>query len=228
MTDFSQPTPQNQDPSVNLEQTAPFTPEPLPEPPLLPFTIKADLSEYRKRVGVWRVLIAVIFLAIVFFRFGPIAGTISVVTVGLTIAIILFVLSRRSIVLDVNEVKIYGFFGKTKEFKYEDISSVKVFLAYIEPAFGHTPRIIAGKKGGGAFFTLLTLYWKSTDIDLLLATMNAKSVANETYTEPAVSAMVAKQFPDYVAAYEKHPYLIAFGIVIAIVVIVTIFVILTM
>ena len=220
MTNFSQPAPQAPDTTQPTEQPQ-FTPEPLPQPPVLPFLMQANLTGYRKKLGVWRILVAIILVGFIFMRFGYIAGLISTGIIIVTLVIVLFYWSKRSVTLRNDEIEYRGAFGTVRRIRYEDISMVKVFLAYIEPTFGHSPRVIIGKKSGGPFFSFSTLFWKPEDIDLMLATLESKKVVNESYAEPAVSAMIAKQFPDYVNGYERHPYLIAFGIVVDIVVIVT-------
>ncbi len=224
MTNFTQPMPENSTPNPPTDQQQNFTPEPLPDPPTLPFTLKASLAEYRKRLGIVRFIVAFILFVVIFLRFGHIVGIISAVLISLTIFMTLLALGRRTVTLNESDIEYKNAFGVVKKIAYQDISTVKVFLAYVEPSFGHAPRVIIGSKLGKPFFSFSTIFWSPTDIDLLLATAEQKKVTIETYADPAVSTAVAKQFPDYVGIYEKHPYWIAFGIVLLILVAVAAFV----
>lgn len=210
------------------QQDQPPQLQPLPSAPQLPFQMKANLSEYRRRLGALRFVVAIILLSLVYFRFGVIGGAITTSIVVLVVAIILTVQSKRALIATKDGIVYTGAFGKKTSFRYDEISTVKVFLGYIETGFGPAPRIIVGKSGGGFYFTMTTLYWKVEEIDLLLAIIQDKQIVIETYETPADSAMISKQFPDHVAAFERHPYWMATGIVLLILVAVIVFVLLVM
>lgn len=235
MTDQLQQDQHTTPPSTEQQTTAQlpvtdpgFVPEPLPAAPSLPFHIKADLSGYRQRLGVFRIVLAIALTGIIFFRFGWLAWVISVVVIGLTIFIVMFALSRRSVTLNADSIQVHSAFGRTTTVSYADLAGAKVFLGYIEAGFGHAPRIVVGKNNNKPLLSMNTLYWNVNDIDLLQATLQSKNVALETYVDPVLSATVAKQFPGYVSYFERHPYLVAVGIVFALLIAITVFVLLTM
>lgn len=200
----------------------------LPQAPKLPLRIKANLKEYYGRVGAWRVTLALVIILVVFFRFGPLVWLAVIAATALLVFGILFMLSRRAVTFNEDSIQVHSAFGTTKTVSYKDVNGVKVFMGYIEAGFGHSPRLIVGLKNNKPLFSMTTLYWDAKDIDLVQATFQSKGIKVEAYEDVVVSATIAKEFPGYVAYYERHPYILAALIVAAIVVAVTVFVLLTL
>ena len=67
--------------------------------PPLPYTIKATLVEYRRRLGVWRIVLAIALTFIIYLRFGFTAWLISVAVIAVIIGGILWFLGRRSLIM---------------------------------------------------------------------------------------------------------------------------------
>lgn len=195
-------------------------PQPLTVAPTLPFQMIANLTEYRRRLGIIRFILAFGLTLIILVRFGWASWLAFIVLVSVLIFIILFVLAKRSLTMQADRLEFTNAFGRTRQLKLEDISTVKVFMGYLEAGFGHAPRIIIGTKANKPFFNATTLYWRAEDIDSLLAALKDKNVAIESYEEPVLSYSLAKQFPEYVSVTEKHPVWISLGIVAIIIVVI--------
>ena len=93
---------------------------------------------------------------------------------------------------------------------------MKANLIEYRRRLGVVVRVIIGTSHKKPLVSLTSLFWKLEDVDLLIAALTSKGATFEYYEDMVQSAAIAKQFPESVAAYEKHPYLIATGIVIAI------------
>lgn len=200
---------------------------PLPPAPALPYTFKANLAEYRRRLGVWRFILAFGLTFIIFLRFGVLAWVITVVLITAAILVVMYLLSRRSITLTKTHIEYTNSFGKVKKLEYHDIRSFRVFVNYVEPSFGLTPRIIIATNKR-PFVSLVGMYWNLEDLDSLLSTIKDKKINAEYFEDFAYSTQIAKQFPESVSVYERHPYWIAFGIVALLFVIITVGVLLSM
>ena len=192
--------------------------------PPLPYTIKATLVEYRRRLGVWRIVLAIALTFIIYLRFGFTAWLISVAVIAVIIGGILWFLGRRSLIMTPGGIEYENCFGKRTKIAYSDIDGVKVFANYYETSFGVVPRISIGRKSGKSPLTLSGLYWQAAELDKVIAVLKDKKVEAEYYEDLVNYAMIAKQFPAYATYVERHPYKLATIIVIGILVLVTIFV----
>ncbi|OJU88121.1 hypothetical protein BGO17_04080 [Candidatus Saccharibacteria bacterium 49-20] len=213
MTDATTPT---QTPPEPIEAPQ----EPIAAPPL-PYMLRANLREYRKRLGLWRILLALGLTVLFFFKLGFLGWLLSVAGIALIIVIILWFLGKRTLEVTSSELVYRSALGKARNVAYTDIEGVKVFVNYYEPTFGVAPRVTIGLKKGEPL-SLYALYWPIDDLDKLLAVLRDKSVPTEYYADPATYAMIAQQFPKYATLIERHPWRIAWAIVGAIVVIVTV------
>lgn len=200
------------------DQNSQNTPQPLPVAPILPFQMKANLTEYRRRLGVLRFILAFGLTLLILARFGWASWLVFIAVVAVLILAILFVFAKRSLTVHSDRIEFKNAFGRVRQVTFEDISTVKVFMGHVEAGFGHAPRIIIGTKSNKPFFSATTLYWRAEDIDSLLAALKDKNVAIESYEELVLSYAIAKQFPEYVTVVEKHPIWISFGIVALIIV----------
>ena len=190
------------------------------EAPALPYTIHANLSSYRKRLGVLPIILAVLVLVIFGARFGFVGLAIMAVGVALLIFVILRILGGRTLTVTSEGLeRATPFFG-TRRVAFGDIDGVKVFINYVEGTFGAVPRVGVAVKNAGPI-TLNGLYWPAEELDKLLAIFRAHTINADYYAEPANYNMIAKQFPAYASGFERHPWLIAWGVVIGIVVVVT-------
>ena len=214
MTDTATPTPAAQ-PEQPIEQQAP-----IPAPPL-PYSFKANLSEYRKRLGVFRIVLAFALTLTFWFRFGPIVWIISVIGIALLIFIILYFMSARRMTVNADSLVFTGAFGKKRTVRYDELEGVKVFVNYIEAGFGVTPRVAIAVKGG-APLVFNGLYWSVDDLDKLLAVLRDKSIPTEYFADLATYQAIGKQFPNYATYIEKHTWLLATLITVGIIVVLTI------
>lgn len=192
-----------------------------PIPPKFPYTFKANLSEYRRRLGLWRIVLAVSLTLIIFFRFGLVAWLVTVVGLAILIGTGIFLISRRSITLTEKEIRYVTMFGSTKTLPYSQIENPRAFMQFFDPGFGIMPRIIIGTKAKKPFLALTPLFWKPEDLDRMLIAFDSKGIQFEYFEDVADSAAITKQFPESLTYIEKHPYRIAFVIVILIIVLAT-------
>ncbi len=218
---------------TDLPTTQPTLPQPTNSPeeapiaaPPLPYTIKANLVEYRRRLGLWRVLLALGLTVLFFYRFGVVGWLLSVIGIAALICIILWFMAHRSVEIRSGELIYKGAFGKERKIQFSEIEGVKVFVNYYEPTFGVAPRVSIGLKKGEPL-SLYSLYWPIEDLDKLLAVLRDKSVPTEYYADPATYAMIAAQFPTYATLIERHPWKIAWAVVGIIALLVTAFVLAT-
>ena len=192
--------------------------------PALPYTVRANLREYRRRLGVLPIGLAVIILGVVFGRFGIWAGVgITIATAGL-IAGILAVLGKRALMVRKTGLELRVPLRRIRQVALQDIEDVKVFMNYIEGTFGPVPRVSIAVRGQGPLI-LNSLYWPLEDLDNLLAILRDKNIKIEYYADPANYTLIAKQFPTHATLLERHPWRIAWGVVLAIAVLVTLTVI---
>ncbi len=188
-------------------------------PPALPYTIKAHLGEYRRRLGVGRIILALALTAILYFRFGFWVWLFSAIAIVLIIFVILWVLGRRTLVLSDADIQHIGGFSARRTLSYSNIESAKVFLSYVEPTFGVAPRVTIAEKNSKTPLTLSALYWPVEEIDKLMAVLQEKKVKVEYYDQPVNSAMIVKEFPIYTSYIERHPFKIAAIATVAIIVV---------
>lgn len=190
------------------QSVIPETPqEPVKAPPL-PYTFKASLKEYGRRLNKINIIIAIVFLSFFVIRFGVIVGGMSAVGFVLVIFGILSILSTRTITINPDGIKYRNGLGKVRTIHYEEIEGAKVFLNYVEANFGALPRVIIGVKNG-APLSLVAAYWQLEDLEKLLAVLRDKQVTTEYFEQPATYGMIAKQFPTYASYIERYPGRIA-------------------
>ena len=215
MTDTTTPT---QTPPQPAETPV----EPVAAPPL-PYMLRANLHEYLRRLGLWRIFLGLGLTVIFFFKLGFLGWLLSVVGITLIIVIILWFLGKRTLEVTSSELIYRNALGKARTVAFTEIEGVKVFVNYYEPTFGVAPRVSIGLKKGEPL-SLYALYWPIDDLDKLLAVLRDKSIDTEYYADPATYAMIAQQFPKYATLIERHPWRIAWAVVFGIVVVVTVLV----
>lgn len=205
------------------EPHAPTTEKQPVEPvkaPTLPFEMKANLVEYRRRLGVARFVLALGLTFVFYAKFGVVVWILSVIGLAGLIILILFLLSRRKVIASNTGITYINGLGMKRTALYSQIADSRVFINYIEPGFGVVVRVIIGTTDKKPLVSLTSLFWKLEDVDLLIAALSKQGKTFEYFEDMAQSAAIAKQFPESVATYEKHPVLIATLIVIAIVAVV--------
>lgn len=212
-----------------MTTTQPQTPQevPLPPAPSLPFTMKANFTEYRRRVGVVRIVIAAALIMLIWLRFGYLAGAISTVVIVATITITLSVLYRRSFTVSDTSLLLKTSFGRSKELAWANLGKVHIFAQYLDEGFGVMPRVIISDKNGNGFASFTSLYWSVDEMNLLLASLKKRDVEVEWYADVARSSAIKKTLPKLLPYYEQHPFIIAIGIVGLLLVAITVFVLLT-
>jgi hypothetical protein len=205
------------------------TPQTTVKAPALPYEMKATLKGYWARVGVWRFLLGFALTYFIYLRGGFWTWVICLVAIIVLISVILFLLSKRSIKATSEGLEYTSAFGAKYSIAYSEIDVARLFLAYIEAGgFGVIPRIIVTSKQGKPFASIYALYWPPEGMDALLAILKDKKVKVESFDTLVNSAGIAKQFPDAVRYYEKHPYLVAMGIVVVLLVVISVGVLLFM
>lgn len=173
-------------------------------PPTLPYTFKATLSGYRKRLGVWRVVLALALTGFFFYKFGLLGWLVSIGAITIFIVGILFFTVNKSITLYENKLVYKNAWGKKRAVLYRDVEAVKVFLAYYDPSFGVSPRAIIGVKGSTPL-SLNTLFWPLEECDKMLRVLTAHEASTEYYEDVVTSTTIAQQFPTYASYVERHP-----------------------
>jgi len=183
----------------------------------LPLTIRTSFKEYRRRIGVVRVGLALAISLIILARYGFFAWIVFLVLIAALLAAILWVLLRRSLTLTDSEVVYKNAFGKERRSPISDITEVKVFAQYVDYSFGVMPRIIIATRQFTPLASLVGLFWAVEDLQKLAIGLEKVGVKGEVYDQPAASVQIAKQFPHLTPYYERHPYLTATYITIGIV-----------
>jgi len=194
---------------TTLTQTPTEQEVPLPPPPVLPFTIDADAKQYIKLLGPARIILALGVSVVFWVRLGPLGWLISVVGIAALVALIIFMLTRRSITVDTNGVHYKTAFGIVKSASFDEIKAVEVFDNYTDPGFGVMPRIIVAKKSGGYLFSLIGIFWPYEGMTQLLSSLKGNKVVTNFYINHIQSPQLAKEFPELVPFYERHPYWVA-------------------
>lgn len=212
MADTPKPTP----PQTPTQDVAPAEPM---KAPALPYTFKATLRNYWRLLGVPRILLAFALTFIFWFRFGPVVWILSTIGLAIVILLILHLLSARRVTITPDGFDYKGGLGGTRTIRFDQIEGVKVFINYLEPGFGATPRVaVAVKDGMPVNFT--GLYWSGEELDKLLAVLAEKKITTEYYEDMVVYQTVAKQFPTYASYIERHTGFVALTSVIGIVVVI--------
>lgn len=191
--------------------------KPLPPAPALPFTMKAHLAEYSRRLGMWRYILGFLISLFILFRFGPVAWIAAIAAITGIILLFLYFMAHRSVAATAEGLEYTNGFNKKRTVAYADIPNSKVFVSYIEPGFGIAPRVII-MLAGKPFVSLSGLYWKYEDIDLLLATLQEKKVGIEFYQDLVISKTIKTQFPTALLWYERHPVVFALLLTVLIIV----------
>jgi len=218
---------QTPDTSNTSPHTTETTPQPIQAPPL-PYTFKADISQLRKQVGVWRFVIAFILTFVFLIKYGLVVVIVGFVVLALIIFVSFYIPAARSITLTKEALEYRSAFGKVRTVSFADIESAKVFLAFFMENVGTSPRILIGLKNGGAALTVNSAFWRMEDLDKLLAVFRDTQVTVEYYDTPVTYQEIAQQFPTYVSAPERNSRpIILFAVIGTIVFIVGLAVIIT-
>ncbi len=177
--------------------------------PSLPYALHANLKEYRRRLGVVRILAALALTSLFYFKFGFAVWLLSVAGLAFIIVAILYILSKRTVIASAEGVEFKNAFGKRRLVKYSEVEGVKVFVNYYEPSFGMIPRVSIAVKGGKPPIVLVGMYWPVDELDKLLAVLRDKKVKTDYYADPATYGDIATEFPSYATYLERHPGRIA-------------------
>ena len=194
---------------TNLTLTPKNQEVPLPPAPALPFTVKADTKQYLKSLGPARILLALGITIVFWVRLGLLGWLISVIIIAALITLIIFMLTRREITVNSDGVHFKNSFGITKSTKFDEIEAVQILDNYVDPGFGAMPRIMVAKKSGGVAFSIIGIFWPYEGMTQLLSALRSKKVPLNFYIDQIQSAQVAKEFPELVPFYERHPYWVA-------------------
>lgn len=214
-------------PPVEPEAAAPAdtrTPEAPITPPTLPYAFAADLTEYKKRIGVGRIIFAGLLSLLIWLRFGMLAWIISVIVIVAVIIFTMQFLKRRSVEVTNESITMTSMLGKPFTIRFDEIENAKLFLNFLEASFGYAPRVSIAKRGEKRPMVFSSLYWNPSDLDKLVAVLNDKKLEVLAYEDAVQYAAIAKQFPEHATFIERHTIGLAVAIVLLIVVAVTVFV----
>ena len=213
-------TPETPTPTPTSDITPSQPVEPV-QAPALPYSFKANLKEYRKRVGIWRIGLALIISIFFWVKFGPVVWILSVLAIAAAILGYFYVLSRGRVTLTTEKVEYRSGFGRTQNVPYAELEGAKVFINFLDAGFGIAPRVSVAQKGATSHpINLNSLYWSVDDMDKLIAVLNDKKVPVEYYEDIVQYQAIAKQFPNYATYIERHTGFVALMAVIAILVLV--------
>jgi len=186
-------------------QTTPEVPQEPIKAPALPHAIHANLKEYRRRLGVWRVLLAFALTFIFLVRFGWVVWVFSVIALVLILGIILWFLGKRSLTLTAEGIEFKNALGRGKTLLYSDIEGAKVFVNYYDTGFGIMPRLSIASKSKEEGITLIGMFWPVEELDAILATLREKNITAEYYEDAVTYTAITQQFPKYGTYVERHP-----------------------
>lgn len=216
MTDT--PETPTQTPTSDITPSQPVEPV---QAPALPYSFKATLKEYRKRIGIWRIGLALIISIFFWVKFGPVVWILSVLGIAAAIIGYFYLVSRSRVTLTNEGIEYHSGFGRTQIVPYGELEGAKVFINFLDAGFGIAPRVSVAQKGATPNpINLNSLYWSVDDMDRLIAVLNDKKVTVEYYEDIVQYQVIAKQFPNYATYIERHTGFVALMTVIAIVVIV--------
>ena len=214
-------------PPVETSATAPEEPTPIAAPitpPALPYTFAADLTEYKKHIGVGRIIFAGLLSFLIWLRFGMLAWVLSVIVIVVVIIFTLQFLKRRSVEVTNESITMTSMIGKPFTIRFDEIENAKLFLNFLEAGFGFAPRVSIAKRGQKRPMVFSSLYWNPEDLDKLVAVLNDKQLEVLAYEDAVQYTAIAKQFPEHATFVERHTIGLAVAIVLLIVVAVTVFV----
>lgn len=195
--------------------------------PALPYTFEANLKQYFRKLGVFRIVLAFALTLLLYARFGLWVWLGTLALIVAIIAMTLFFLGRRRMIITNEGIEYYNPFGHVRKFTYGEIETVKVFVNFIEPSFGAMPRVSIGMHADGvAPIVLSGMYWPLEGLDKLLAVFNDRKVIVESSTDPVMTKQIVTHFPKYATYAERHTVMLAtvitLGILVVIAAIVTI------
>lgn len=190
--------------------------------PALPYTLKANLKQYFRKLGAWRIILALALTLILYFRFGLLVWVISIVAIVVIVGLTLFFLARRRLKVTKTGLEYTNPFGRVRKVTYSEIETAKVFVNFYEPSFGAMPRVSIGMQADVPPIVLSGMYWPLEGLDMLLAVFNDKKVVIESTADVVMMKHIITYFPKYVTYAERHTVLLATLIVLGILAAITI------
>ncbi|MGH7218288.1 MAG: hypothetical protein ACREGE_02500, partial [Candidatus Microsaccharimonas sp.] len=177
--------------------------------PTLPHTLEANLKQYFRKLGAWRIVLALALTALLYLRFGLLVWILSVVGLAAIIGIILFFLARRRLMATDTGLEYTNPFGRVRKITYGEIETAKVFVNFYEPSFGAMPRVSIGMQADVSPIVLSGMYWPLEGLDALLAILNDKKVVVESTAEVVMIKHITTYFPKYATYAERHTIMLA-------------------
>jgi len=193
--------------------------------PARPYTLEANLRQYFRKLGAWRIVLALALTALLYLRFGLLVWILSVVGIAAIIGITLFFLARRRLTATETGLEYTNPFGRVRRVTYGEIETAKVFVNFYEPSFGAMPRVSIGMQADVSPIVLSGMYWPLEGLDNLLAVFNDKKVVVESTADVVMMKHITTYFSKYATYAERHTVLLASLIVLGILVAITIFVV---
>ncbi len=173
-------------------------------------TIKANLHQYLRSLGVVRPLVAILLTFLLWWKFGLVVWMCSVVFLVLLIGLGIYLLQRRTISLTADAVEYRTMFNQRVAVPYKNIESVKLFPNYVDPAFGTAVRLsIATKSAAYTPISLQSFYWDAEDLRTVAKELAKKEVTLEQHDDFVTYSDISTLYPKYATFIERNPGKIA-------------------
>lgn len=185
----------------------------LPDAPSAPFTVSADLTGYRQRFGIVRILVLVGVIAFGFFWLGVATTLICLVVASAVLAAGFIGLKSSRIVFTGSGVEYRNWYGRTVTLGRDEIEGVIVFSGFYDANFGLIPRISIARLASKASISLNGLYWPADQLISGVSVMGDNGISVKQCDDRLSFVGVAKKFPKHSTFLERN--WVKVGVVIA-------------
>ena len=188
----------------------------------IPFIVKGNMREYRKRLGLVRPIIAALIPFYLFFRFGFETWLFTVIFLVALISLGVFLIRRRQLEFTETGIIYRDVLNRKTSVAYSEIESAKLFSKFFDAAFGETVRLTIADKAHKKLISLQAFYFNREDILKASALLQAKNVTVEKIEADLSYRDVANQYPAYATYIERKTGLVAVVASIVVVVLVVV------
>lgn len=176
----------------------------LPDAPSAPFTVSADLTVYRQRFGIVRILVLVGVIAFGFFWLGVATTLICLVVASALLAAGFIGIKNSRIVFTGSGVEYHNWYGRTVTLGRDDIEGVIVFSDFYDVTFGLIPRISIARLRSKASISLNGLYWPVDQLMSGVSVMDDNGISVKQCNDRLDFIGVAKKFPKHSTFLERN------------------------
>lgn len=184
----------------------------LPEAPPLPFTVRADLTVYRQRFGILRIVVLVALIILVFFWLGVETTLICLAAVAIILGGGFIGLKSRRIVFTAPMVEYRNWYGRTITLGADDIESVIVFTNFYDANFGQVPRVSIARRTSKSSISMNGLYWPVDRLLSGLAVMDDNGIKAKSFDERVDFFGIRKRLPRHTSFLERNFVKVGFAI----------------